>query len=406
MLGDAVSHAILPGLAIAFFISQSRSSLPMFLGAAIVGVLTAMFTEWIKNFGRVDESASMGVVFTSLFAAGLVMIVQAADRVDLDAGCVLYGAIELTPNDTVMLGALEIPRAACVLAVVTLVNAAFVLLLYKELKITSFDASLADSMGISSRWMHYALMVLVAVTAVASFESVGNILVVAMLIVPPATAYLLTRRLGVMIVLSIIAAVAAAISGHIMAILGPRWFGFGSTTTAPMMAVMTGVLFTLAFLFSPTQGLIVGAVRRFSMSLQILCDDIVGYLFRAEERQHEPAVTQDTLRVELFSNRWMLGIALRRLARRGEVALRGERVELLEPGRIRASQLVRSHRLWEQYLVTETDADTTSIHDKAEKLEHFTDRQMRERLDEAMANPAIDPHGSAIPAERDAEGSE
>src|SRR5690606_3447286 len=153
---------------------------------------------------------------------------------------------------------------------------------------------------------------------------------------------------------------------------------------------------TIAFLFSPSQGLVVGAVRRFSMSLQILCDDIVGYLFRAEERQHEPAVTRETLQEELFSNRWMLGIALRRLARHGAAELRGDRVALLEPGRIRASQLVRSHRLWEQYLVTETDADTTSIHDKAEKLEHFTDRQMRERLDEAMANPAIDPHGSAI----------
>ena len=91
----------LPGLAVAFFVSHSRSSLPMFLGAVIVGILTAFFTEWIRRVGSVDEGASMGVVFTSLFALGLVMIVQAADKVDLDAGCVLYGAIELTPLDTV-----------------------------------------------------------------------------------------------------------------------------------------------------------------------------------------------------------------------------------------------------------------------------------------------------------------
>ena len=99
LLGDAITHAILPGLAVAFFISDSRSSLPMFLGAVIVGVLTALFTEWIRGVGRVDEGASMGVVFTSLFALGLVLIVQAADHVDLDPGCVLYGSIEFTPLD-------------------------------------------------------------------------------------------------------------------------------------------------------------------------------------------------------------------------------------------------------------------------------------------------------------------
>ena len=116
MLGDAITHAVLPGLAIAFFISDSRSSLPMFVGAVIVGMLTAFFTEWIRRIGRVDEGASMGVVFTSLFAAGLVMIVQAADHVDLDAGCVLYGAIEMTPLDLVKVMGYEFPRAFVVLS--------------------------------------------------------------------------------------------------------------------------------------------------------------------------------------------------------------------------------------------------------------------------------------------------
>ena len=89
MLGDAVTHAVLPGIAVAFFVSHSRSSLPMFIGAVFVGILTALFTEWIRKFGKVDEGASMGVVFTSMFALGLVMLVQAADQVDLDPNCVL-----------------------------------------------------------------------------------------------------------------------------------------------------------------------------------------------------------------------------------------------------------------------------------------------------------------------------
>lgn len=132
MLGDAITHAILPGLAAAFMISDSRSSLPMFVGAVIAGILTALFTEWIRSFGKVDEGASMGVVFTSLFALGLVMIVQAADHVDLDPGCVLYGAIELTPLDTILITGWEIPRVVVVLSVVLLINLVFVMALMAD----------------------------------------------------------------------------------------------------------------------------------------------------------------------------------------------------------------------------------------------------------------------------------
>jgi manganese/zinc/iron transport system permease protein len=399
MLGDAVSHSILPGLAIAFFVSQSRSSLPMFLGAVIVGVLTAVFTEWIKRIGKVDESASMGVVFTTLFAAGLVMIVQAADKVDLDAGCVLYGAIELTPGDTLGLFGFELPRAFLVLAVVTLLNAVFVLVFYKELKITSFDAAAADAMGISSRWMHYLLMILVAITAVASFESVGNILVVAMMIVPPSTAFLLTRKLGVMIGLSIGIAIASAVMGHLSAITIPRWFGYSSTTTAGSMAACSGALFGLALLFSPDQGVFVQLSRRFAMSLRILTEDIVAFLYRCEERDRHASLDFVTLKNELFAPAWLLRCALWRLRRGGEVQVFGTNISLLEQGKAKARKLVRSHRLWENYLVTESNADLGRIHGQAERLEHFTSREMRDRLDQSMNAPTVDPHGASIPSE-------
>ncbi|MCA9049704.1 MAG: metal ABC transporter permease, partial [Planctomycetaceae bacterium] len=159
MLGDAITHAVLPGLAAAFLVTHSRSSLPMFIGAVVAGILTAFFTEWIRGTGEVDEGASMGVVFTSLFALGLILIVRAADQVDLDPGCVLYGAIELTPLDTVtMPGGFEVPRAVVSLSAVTLLNLVFVILFLKELKITSFDPALATSSGIHAGLMHYLLM--------------------------------------------------------------------------------------------------------------------------------------------------------------------------------------------------------------------------------------------------------
>lgn len=260
MMGDAISHAVLPGLAIAFLVGGTRASLPMFLGAAVTGVLTAVFTQWIGRFANVDRGAAMGVVFTTLFAIGLVLIVQAADHVDLDPGCVLYGAIEFTPLDTVIIGGLELPRAAAVNGGVLLFNAIVIALLYKELKLSAFDPALAETLGFSSSFLHYLLMTMVAVTTVAAFESVGSIIVIAMLIVPAATAQLLTRRLLPMLLLGVVLAAASAVLGHLGALLLPPLLGFDSTTTSGMMAFAAGVIFILAWVFAPREGLI---MRRF-----------------------------------------------------------------------------------------------------------------------------------------------
>ena len=400
MLGDAISHAVLPGLAAAFFLTNSRDSLPMFVGAAIVGVLTAMFIESIRRFGKVDEGAAMGVVFTALFAAGLVMIVQAADRVDLDPGCVLYGAIEMTPLYTVSVGPWEIPRVVLVLGSVMLVNLAAVVLLYKEFKIASFDPALATTLGINDSFMHYLLTTLVAVTAVASFEAVGNILVVAMLIVPPAAAYLCTDRLRTMIVISVIFAVLSAVLGHLSAIAVPRFFGFRSTTTSGMMATMAGLLFVGAVLFAPRHGIVVGFLRRRVLSLRILAEDILALLYRAEERSPAaPVMDRSTVRRILGPGSTITSLVLAMLRTRGEVARGTDGFSLTERGRNRAKTLVRSHRLWERYLATEAGMVEGRIHGGAEKLEHYTDHELRGELDREMAHPAIDPHGKPIPPE-------
>ena len=273
MMGDAISHAVLPGLAIAFLITGARASLTMFIGAAVVGILTALFTQWVSRFGKVDEGASMGIVFTTLFAVGLLLIVQAADHVDLDASCVLYGAIELTPLDVVwrpeLFGSvLEVPRSALLLSAVCAVNLLFVILFFKELQITSFDSELATTMGINANLMHYMLMTLVAITTVAAFEAVGSIIVIAMLIVPAATAHLLTDQLHWMVVISAIFAALSAALGHVSAIFLPGWMGVDpsvveATSTSGMMAVMAGVLFFIVLFCAPRQGIFVQKLGRF-----------------------------------------------------------------------------------------------------------------------------------------------
>ncbi len=267
MMGDAISHAVLPGLAIAFLISGSRANIWMFLGAAIAGVLTALFTQWITRFGKVERGAAMGIVFTTLFAVGLVLIRKAADHVDLDAGCVLYGALELTPlnlvtlfeNDTYII---EIPRAALVIGATLLFNIIVIALFFKEFTMASFDPSLAETQGFRPRLMHYLLMTMVAVTTVAAFEAVGSIIVIAMLIVPPATAYLLTRKLSVLIAVSLIVAVLSAVLGQVASHLPPL-LGLPDTTSSGMIATASGFLFLLAWLFGPE-----GLIRRNSGELE------------------------------------------------------------------------------------------------------------------------------------------
>ncbi len=262
MMGDAISHAVLPGLAVGFLLTGSRASVPMFLAAAAAGALTALFTQWISRFGNVDRGASMGIVFTTLFAIGLLLIRQAADHVDLDPGCVLYGAIELAALDTVTFLGMEVRRAVIVLGCILLLNLAFVLLLFKELRISAFDPELATTLGINASLMHYLLMVIVAVTTVAAFEAVGSIIVVAMFIVPSATAHLLTDRLPAMLAISAALAAIAAVIGHILAITVPTWFGFEDASTSGMIAVTLGLMFGLCALFAPKYGYIARRLHR------------------------------------------------------------------------------------------------------------------------------------------------
>lgn len=431
MMGDAISHAVLPGLAVAFLLTESRASIPMFIGAAAVGVLTALFTEWVRGYGRVDEGASMGVVFTALFALGLILIVQAADHVDLDPGCVLYGASELTPLDRVTVFGYEVPRAVVVLSIVLAIDLAVVLLFYKELKLSSFDPNLATTLGISSRFMHYLLMTLVAVTTVAAFESVGSILVVAMLIVPPAAAHLLTDRLGPMIVLSLVLGALSAILGHLGAIVVPAMFGHGSTSTAGMMAVAAGVLFLLAVLAAPRQGVLSKIIHRSLLSLRILREDVLGLLARAEEirvvpqgegvgaeagahialraegsavpagRQHVPAglfadgISRGQLAEATLADPLPLRLALWQLSRSGLVVLEGAAYRLTDGGRRQARDLVRSHRLWETYLARHLGLADDHVHPSADRLEHVPG--LAAQLDVDLDRPARDPHASRIP---------
>ena len=254
MLGDAISHAVLPGIVIAFLMTGSRSSIPMLLGAALFGLLTAFIVETLHRKGKLQQDASIGVTFTWLFAIGVILISRYTGMVDLDQDCVLYGEIAYVTLDTVAVWGVQVPSAILTLGGLFIVNLLFVGVSFKELKITAFDPSLALSLGISATLWHYVLMGMVSMTTVATFWSVGAILVVAMLIAPGATAWLLTDRLRSMLLYSLLLSLASAIGGYYLAVALD-----GSIAGA--MAVVSGILFALALFFSPTHGILVRRIR-------------------------------------------------------------------------------------------------------------------------------------------------
>lgn len=260
MLGDGISHAVLPGLALAFIITSSRDVLPMLIGAGAMGLLTAFLTEFLARTGRLYRDASLGIVFTVLFSIGVILIAGFAGQIDLDQECVLYGEIAYTPWDTFIVGGTNLgPRAFWILGAVFIFNIIFISLFFKQLKITSFDPALARTVGISDRLWHYLLTSVVALTVVAAFESVGAILVVAMLIIPGATAFLITRNLRLMLILSVLVGVASALGGYYGATLT-------NTSIAGFMAVAGGVIFALTLIIrnviDRTQALSVVSVQK------------------------------------------------------------------------------------------------------------------------------------------------
>ena len=268
LLGDAISHAVLPGIVIAFLLTGDRAPIPMILGAGALGLLTVFLVEMFQRTRRLKEDASIGVVFPALFSIGVILITRYANNVHLDLDCVLYGEIAYAPLDRLIVGGTDWgSKALWVNGVVMVINLLFVLLFYKELKITTFDPQLAATLGLSPLLMHYLLMGSVSVTVVGAFESVGAILVLALLVVPPSAAYLWTDRLGAMLSLSVLFGAASAWIGYYLA----RWW---DTSIAGCIALATGLILLASLMFSTKHGLVRRWSRRremgFAMSEQLV----------------------------------------------------------------------------------------------------------------------------------------
>lgn len=261
LIGDAISHVVLPGIVVAFLITGVVETWPMMIGAAAASVLAVILIEGIKRLGRIEPGAAMGVTFTAMFAGGVLLLEQSdTSSVHLDVEHALYGNLESliwfaadgwhSLLDPVALADLphELPR----IALVTIGVITFTLIFWRALAISTFDEGFADAVGIPTRALGFALVITAAIAAVAAFDAVGSIIVIAMFICPPAAARLVTNRLGYQVAWSVLFATLSAVLGYILAGYGPLWLGSDhAVSAAGMIATVSGLILGLACLFGP-----------------------------------------------------------------------------------------------------------------------------------------------------------
>ncbi len=387
LLGDAISHAVLPGIVVAVLAGGRPGGPLVIAGAVAAALVTVWLTQVLRDGVGVAEDAGAGVVFTTLFALGVVLVTAAASRIDLDPGCVLYGILELVPFDTISLGSREIPRAFVTGFAVWLLVSVGLFLSWRLQVFVAFDAEAARAAGMPVAAATMSLLAATAMTAVAGFEAVGAILVVAMLVVPAAAAELLGRRLSVVMAVAVALAIIGSVVGYLAAW---KW----NTNAAGMIAVVLGLEYLLAVIFAPEEGLLARGVGRAWLRWRVACEDQLAAVWRQEEAMGTGAVAAAPPHgiIDRLARSWLL-VAGRLQRNEGRWALAPR-------ARPAAEMIVRSHRLWEAWLGRHADLPVDHLHPPAEWMEHHLGADVRRQIEADLGWQASDPHGSEIPPER------
>ena len=306
MISDAISHSILPGIVVGFFITQDLNSPLLILLAAFTGVITVVLVERIQKTGLVKEDTAIGLVFPALFSIGVIMIAKNANDVHLDVDAVLLGELAFAPFDRLLIDGTDVgPKSLWIIGTILVITIGLLLAFFKELKVSTFDAGLAASLGFSPVIIHYGLMTVASVTTVGAFDAVGAILVVALMIAPAAAAYLLTTDLKKMLGLAIFFGVLSAITGY--------WFAHWlDASIAGSITTMLGLLFLLVYLFAPSKGLIAVTYREKQQRIEVsLLTFLLHLKNHEEERERHVNHLNEHINWQKVRSKTVLDLALK-----------------------------------------------------------------------------------------------
>ncbi len=385
LIGDALAHAALPGIGLAFLVAGRKDYLLLLLGAAVAGWLGALAVNGITRYSRLKQDAALGIVLTSFFGLGIVLLtriqkVGAGAQAGLDK--FLFGQASALGADDVR-----------ILAVVALLLLGTVLLWFSRFKIISFDPAFARSIGLPVGVIHFTLTTLIVFAVTIGLQAVGVVLMAAMLITPAAAARQWTDRLGSMIVLASAFGIASGIVGAYVSFLAPK------LPTGPWMVVAVSVFFVLSLLFSPKRGVVIRAVHLLQRRRRMAREHLLKAWFKAGVHKRN---WNDLYPVNEIRQFWSYDSAttrrlLRRLNRRGLIERVGGMYRLSEEGRDEGARITRLHRLWEVYLTRYLELPQDHVHRDAEEIEHVITPEIEERLTELLDRPERDPHEQEIP---------
>ncbi len=377
LIGDALSHAILPGVVFGFVVA-GYSVMGFFTGAVIAGLISAVGITWIQQNVKTKNDAAIGIVFTAMFSIGVMAIsrISRQDGVHLDLHDFLFGNVLGVSNEDLYLTGF-----------VMVYVIASVIVFYRYLFATTFQSVIAETMGISVQTVHYYLMLLLSFAVVAALKTVGVILVVAMLITPASTALLFSDRLQNVIIIAGFVGLFSAILGLILAIQL-------ETTPGPAMAVTATLFYIIAVFFSPKRGLVFKKWHQFQAKRKIELEDTLKQALKLHEKNN---LSLNTLSKRLGFSAKKTTAYLNKLHQKSLVNFTAKKLIITGKGTEQATKLVRAHRLWETYLVEQVGLSSEQIHEDAERFEHILTDELVDEVEQKLGYPEVDPHGSPIP---------
>ncbi|MEC9475543.1 MAG: metal ABC transporter permease [Planctomycetota bacterium] len=364
MLGDAIAHGVLPGLVLGFVFSGSRDLLPMMIGALLAAILVSFLAEWLRDRAGLDGGAALGVVFTTLFAIGIILVEIFARNVDLDPACVLHGMVELAPLDQVKWFGWSIPRSLVPVMIALALNLLVTILLWKEWKVCAFDPPLARSTGLPVRVLEQGLLALVAITSVACFEAVGSVMVIAMLAVPATVAHILANRMGSMVAISMVVGLLSAFIGTVSA---ERL----DTNVPGMMATTSGFLLMGAVLLAPGKGVVPRFIRNMRWSLRVAMEDLLAEAQLCVESS-QPAPVRPKLSIGGLAT---ILLEIRGFLRAGKPHGHGQRI---------AQALLKKRGLWRRFAAERLGLAPDHLDDPAHRIEHHLDEDLTRKIESGL----------------------
>lgn len=399
LMGDTISHAVLPGVAIGFLWNQTKDPVAIFVGAVIAGLIGTSLTHLIRKSTILKEDAALGLILGGFYGIGIVLLrlamnLESGNKAGLDK--ILFGQVAALSSNDVL-----------VMSLIALIVTVLVAVLYKELQVISFDITFARSLGIPAQAFHYLTMLLLTVAVVISLQAVGVVLVSAMLITPAAAAYLLTDRLHRMILL-------AAVFGMMAGLLG-AFFSYLETglPTGPFMVLGASAVFLVAYFFAPRYGVIPRLMLHVFRKKRIGLENTLKAVFQVRESGgfSEEGVILADLAMRRNIDLPTAEREARALVRQGwaslenpgnfSVGIRQRKLFLTPEGWEQSCKVVRNHRLWELYLTNAAQIQSDHVHDDAEVIEHILGEEIVAQIEKRLDFPTRDPHGKVIPSQRD-----